>query len=294
MKEQILTLKNGNKVGLLSLGDESSNEVVFYCHGFPGCRLEAKVVDNSAKRCHLKILALDRPGYGNSSYAPARTIADFPNLLHEIVQQLNINSFSLLAVSGGTPYALISAAKLPQYLKKVIIVSGVSPVVIPNSHTRINPTVFKGMNFINKNLLKLGVKAPFVAKLFVAVVSSMWRKSACFMALWLKTFMSKSDRRILSKKDNSNSIVAIFNEAIKQGYKGICHDFQLLCSDWGACLSEISIPVTIWHGDSDCYVPFSMGEYNANQIKNAFLKPIPNEGHLMIIKILPEILKEFR
>ena len=38
--DKVISLKNGLNIGVLEFGDLNSNEVVFYLHGFPGCRYE--------------------------------------------------------------------------------------------------------------------------------------------------------------------------------------------------------------------------------------------------------------
>ena len=63
------------------------------------------------------------------------------------------------------------------------------------------------------------------------------------------------------------------------------------CVRWQIPLTEIRIPVYIWHGGRDENVG-AMGAYLAKQIPGAIDHFYPDEGHFLAFKYMQEILEE--
>ena len=52
---------------------------------------------------------------------------------------------------------------------------------------------------------------------------------------------------------------------------------------WGFDLAAIAVPVTIWQGAEDMFVPPQNGEWLAAQVPGAKLNLLPGEGHLSLV-----------
>jgi pimeloyl-ACP methyl ester carboxylesterase len=61
--DDTLALPDGRRLGYAEYGDPDG-EPGFYFHGHPGSRFEAQLADQAAKEKSIRIVALDRPGYG--------------------------------------------------------------------------------------------------------------------------------------------------------------------------------------------------------------------------------------
>ena len=99
-----LHLKDGRCLGYVEFGDRFGSPV-FYFHGYPGSRLEAGLANDYAMRHNIRLIGIDRPGYGNSDPKPGRRLTDWANDVTELADRLAIKRFAVLAVSGGGPYA---------------------------------------------------------------------------------------------------------------------------------------------------------------------------------------------
>jgi pimeloyl-ACP methyl ester carboxylesterase len=97
-----LRLKDGRKLAYAEYGDPSGRPV-FYFHGFPSCHLEISLADETAKRLGVRLIALDRPGFGLSGFQRRREIDDWPDDVKEAAEQIGIRRFAALGVSGGGP-----------------------------------------------------------------------------------------------------------------------------------------------------------------------------------------------
>jgi pimeloyl-ACP methyl ester carboxylesterase len=125
-----IILSDGRKLGFAEFG-ETQGEPVFYFHGFPGSRLEAKLAETMAKDSRVRFIGIDRPGFGLSDFKPKRAIVDWPNDVTELADSLGIDQFFILGVSGGGPYAAACAHQIPDRLISVGIVCGMGPVDVP-------------------------------------------------------------------------------------------------------------------------------------------------------------------
>jgi len=105
---QTLTLPDGRQMAYATFGD-ASGEPAFYCHGFPGSRLEAALLDDAARDLGVRVLAPDRPGYGGSDPSPDMGLADWPGDLRCLADALGIDEFLLIGVSGGAPFYRLRA-----------------------------------------------------------------------------------------------------------------------------------------------------------------------------------------
>ncbi len=74
---ETLRLEDGRLLGYAVYGDPEGWPI-FYFHGFPGSRLEAQLADRVAARMGIRLIALDRPGFGLSDFKPRRTIFEWP------------------------------------------------------------------------------------------------------------------------------------------------------------------------------------------------------------------------
>src|SRR5438477_6794387 len=122
-----LSLSGGGSVAVSEYGAPSGAPVVF-CHGWPSSRTMAQLTDDAARELNLRIISPDRPGIRHSAFHANRKLLDWPPLIAEVADNLDIANFRMLAVSGGAPYALATAWAMPQRVRAISIVSGAPPI----------------------------------------------------------------------------------------------------------------------------------------------------------------------
>ena len=71
-----LNTEDHRVVGFAEYGD-SNGVPVITCHGGPGSRLSPKRNAEEAAAAGFRLIGIDRPGYGESSALPGRSIADW-------------------------------------------------------------------------------------------------------------------------------------------------------------------------------------------------------------------------
>src|SRR5947209_6974833 len=74
-----------------------------------------------------RVITVDRPGMGLSDFQPGRKVLDWPADVAALADALGLNRFAVLGFSGGCPFALACAFRLPERVTVLGIVSGVVP-----------------------------------------------------------------------------------------------------------------------------------------------------------------------
>ena len=72
MSGTTIQLRDGRTIGYAEFGDPQGTPVL-WCHGGPGSRIESSTLGPAAAELGLRLVGIDRPGYGKSTPMPGRT-----------------------------------------------------------------------------------------------------------------------------------------------------------------------------------------------------------------------------
>ncbi len=275
-----LRLRDGRLLGYAEYGDPQG-EPLLYFHGHPGSRLEAQLGDAVAARQGVRVIALDRPGYGRSDFQPGRSLLDWPDDVAEAADILDIDRFAVLGGSGGGPYAAACAFKIPERLTGAAIVSGTGPFDAPRAT--------EGMRWQNRVGFGLAGRLPWVARLAMWSMGRQVRRSPERAVEAVGRAMAEPDRAVLSRPEVKQAFTEIIAEAFRAGSRGAAWDMVLLARPWGFRLQDIAMEVHLWQGEEDVLVPVAMGRYQAATLPNCRATFFPREGHLLVVDHLEEI-----
>ena len=107
------------------LGDPEGFAVI--CHnGTPCSRLLPEWWDAPARERGLRMIGIDRPGYGNAPAEPDRSLRSVAESTAALMDELGVDRAALIGASGGGPYALACGAFLPERVVAVISGAGSS------------------------------------------------------------------------------------------------------------------------------------------------------------------------
>lgn len=276
---QTIELRDGRKLGYAEFGN-SEGKPIFYFHGNPGTRTEAKISDITLSEKNARIISVDRPGFGLSDFKKNRTILDWTDDVEELADSLGFSKFSILGVCGGAPYVLACAYKIPQRCQSVGIIAGMSPI---NRITRKLEGVSKRIVFVNKRL-PLVFRFYFWYKMARHARSKNESKIRRKMLAHVTKNFSKPDKELLNRPKIIDILCERMRDIGRISTKGAVYDRKLIFRSWGFQLEEISqkVKVFLWQGHFDKTVPISIGKYMAEKIPNCEAKFFPDEGHLSV------------
>jgi pimeloyl-ACP methyl ester carboxylesterase len=187
---------------------------------------------------------------------------------------LGLEKYSILGLSGGAPYALACAYRYPQRITGLTIVSGLAP---------LNEVVNSLPNkFLLKLLLAIANKSTWLIYPFVMTEAR---------TVKLKPHSYKRRLSKLSGPDGelyTNPVFAdirtqVVLEASRAGIKGWVYEANLLTKSWGFNIDGITIPIHLWYGMQDTYIPFVMAEYLASSLTHCKTHFIEGEGHVSLL-----------
>jgi pimeloyl-ACP methyl ester carboxylesterase len=280
----LLQLPDGRQLAYAEYGDPQGIPLI-YCHGFPGSRLEARLFESSALRHKLRVIAPDRNGLGASDPLPGRRLLDWPTDIAALADGLGIDRFHLIGVSGGGPYAMACAHRLPDRLDGVALVCPLGALdKLSNLWAMRWPAVFSFSSIRN---LPLPSRAAFRYGVVPFVKSH--PQSIYNMMLWMAP---PADHQVLSRPPVREAIVASLLESVRTGADGVLQDMSLYTAPWGFEPEEIGMPVQLWHGTVDDTVPIRHGRELAQRLPDCTARYVEGEGHFSLpIEHMDEIVQ---
>jgi len=279
--DRVLRLRAGRILGYCEYGDPSGRPLMVF-HGLPGSRLSGVLFDEPARERGIRVLAVDRPGFGLSDFQHRRRIVDWPVDVAELADALDLERFAVVGVSGGGPYAAVCAWALPERVSAAGIVSGVGPFEQPDAAD--------GMGQANRVLFRIARSAPFLVGPPIWFTSLVVRRtSEKTMARMVKS-VPAADRAVFENKDMLRLFRRDLREAFRVGTVGAAHETRLVVKPWGFPVGGIRVPVHLWQGLDDENVPPSMGRYQARVIPDCQAEFIPGAGHLWVFEHPSDVL----
>ncbi len=264
-----MTLTDGRVLGFAEYGDPNGYPV-FYFHGTVGSRLLAADFDDTAFAKHCRFFGVDRPGMGLSSINKQHSLLSWANDIRELADYLHIKQFSIIAHSGGAPFAMACAYAISERVTSVAIVSGMAPTLMRQANEGLN----LGMRIIHVLVRNI----PGMAWLLMQVHRSMLSKPERFKSTLQK--LPEPDRILLENPTQWYSMITALTEAFRQGVAGPAREFKLLLSEWGFDLSKITCPTTVWYGQQDSQAPISHAKIYERLLPNSELKLLSKDAHL--------------
>ena len=248
---------------------------VFGFLGTPLSRL-AHLGDEAPEAAGVRLVLVDRPGYGVSDFQPDRSLLDWPSDVAQLADHHGVERFAVFGMSGGGPHAAACGYALPDRVTAVGLVSSPGPVWDrPQLRYSLPPH-----------------RQPLVE------VAARDREAAA--RLLLEDSRRELDRIARGEDQGDSNADPSLRERLRAAMldvtaEGFAHDLLLLfVSPWGFSPEEIRVQASIWHGDRDPAVPFAVAEFYADAIPESSLTVFRDEGHLVLWPHAREILASLR
>lgn len=259
----MLQLHDGRTLGYVEYGSPTGKPLVYF-HGHPSSRFEAGFLAEQAIQTGIRLIGVDRPGMGLSTYKSGRRFLDWPDDVLELADSLQINRFAVAGFSGGSPYALACAFKIPHRLLSCGIISGVG-------HTgRFRSFLSLWLPWLIMPLSKRFFQDEARAQRTLLRVARTW---------------GEPDRNSLSSPRVSEILAASLVESFRHGTKEAAYEGRILgARGWGFRLEDIQFQnIYLWHGALDKQIPVAQGRTVTERL--AFCKATfyPNDGHVSVI-----------
>lgn len=291
-QENTFELPDGRKLGYAEYGTPSGKPLLYF-HGYPSSRLEASVADDMAKRHNVRLIALDRPGFGLSTSQPHRCLLDWPVDVRTFAEGLNLPQFAVMGLSGGGPYALACASALPKGMLTGVGLFASGPPWAAGAHyMSVYRRVFKFLAQRSPNAVRIGMDA--LVRVFV------WFVNTGPAAGWMNRWLEEADKKKGASTDSNemgkdtkpatittteerrqNLLRMLLYEPFVQGSAAAVHEALLLSSsDWGFRFENVQYDtVQIWHGAKDKNAPAVAMRYLAERLPHCTYTEFEEDTH---------------
>lgn len=264
-----VALDDDREIAYATYGDPGGDPVVFL-HGTPGSRRLAAVLETAAAVRGLRIIAPDRPGYGESTQWADYTLRDAPRVLAAVMDHAGVSTAGLVAFSGGTPHALAAAASDPDRVTRVDIVSGATP-----------PAVSGEQPFAQRALQALAARTPrLLAALFRGQAWAARRHSPEIVA----GQYTETDPSEGFSSETVELVADDFVEAVNGPGAATTRELAQNATSWEFDYAAIATDVSFWHGKRDTNVPLAGVEALAEAVPGADLTVLEDADHLTALR----------
>jgi pimeloyl-ACP methyl ester carboxylesterase len=269
-------------------GDAHGVPVVVH-HGTPSSGVLYGTWVEDALAHGIRLIGLDRAGYGGSSRDPDRDVAAAAADVLAIADALGLERFATWGISGGGPHALACAARCGDRVVAAASLAGVAPYEA------------EGLDWLAgmgpENLEEFGVvvqgeaaAAPYLEH----VREHLLETTADQILSVFGGLLGAADRAVLSG-GFAAWMVEASNHGLRANADGWLDDDLAFARPWGFELDRIEVPVLVVQGGDDRFVPAAHGAWLAGRIPGAEAWLDEADGHLTLIeRRVPEVHRWLR
>jgi pimeloyl-ACP methyl ester carboxylesterase len=267
--------EDGRSVTVREAGDPNGVPVLAI-GGTPGSSLFHPPHVRDAETRGIRLVSYDRPGYGASTRHVGRTVADCAHDVAAVFDALGIDRFCVWGISGGGPHALALAALLPERVAAAASLAALAPFGADGLD------FYAGMGELNVEEFKAVLESEEAhrAKLERDRKDFFAASPAQLVEIW-RTLLGPADLEVLSERLAASALEDI-REALRQSVDGWFDEDVAFARPWGFDLCSIRVPVLLWQGEQDRFVPFDHGVWLAEHIPGVEAHLSPDDGHLTL------------
>jgi pimeloyl-ACP methyl ester carboxylesterase len=240
-----------------------------------GLLYEGWLADAAARG--LTLITYDRPGYGGSTPQPGRTVADCAADVRTIAEAVGVARCAVLGFSGGGPHALACGALLEGLVAAVATVGSLAPFDAPGLE------YFAGMSDDSREDVELFLsdRAAWERKSEGQRDEALALSADELQAAWSEG-VSAGDAAAL-RGDFGVWVHRAVHAGLAPGVAGWTDDDIAFHSPWGFDPAAIAVPVKVWHGVDDRFVPIGHGRWLAETIPGTRSELRDGDGHLSVM-----------
>jgi pimeloyl-ACP methyl ester carboxylesterase len=261
----------------VEIAGEPSDRTILVHNGTPNSRHLYPDWIADANSRGARLISYDRPGFGGSTPNPGHSVADSAADVRAIADALGVKRLVVWGLSGGGPPALACAALLGDLVAAVGVVASPAPWDAPGLD------FFAGMGELNAEHLRRRFDDLKGAR---RGLREEWDKrrevtGEELVDAWT-TLLSDADAGVVSGA-YAEWLAWTTREGLAPGDDGWWDDGVARLAPWGFDLGSIRVPVKIWHGRHDRFVPFQHGQWLAQNVPGAESELSETDGHLTLL-----------
>jgi pimeloyl-ACP methyl ester carboxylesterase len=281
-QDRTLTRADGRVVGFAEYGDPGGRPVL-WCHGGPGSRLEPAAFVPAAADAGVRVVGVDRPGYGLTTAWPGRSIADWVTDGLAVADELGLDEFAVVGVSTGGAYALALAAAAPDRVTGVVACCALTDMSWAQGRAMMPRAGVADL----WDAPDRGAALARAADAFGDDGSRFLAPDPPDPAGGDAVTLPPSDLAMLSDPTWLAGMLAGAAQMFAQGVVGYTDDRLADGAGWSSFdPGAVRAPTVVLHGAADPVVPVAQAIHTAALVPGATLWIVEDLGHLSIVSAL--------
>jgi pimeloyl-ACP methyl ester carboxylesterase len=206
----------------------------------------------------------------------------------ELADQMGIDKFRILGISGGAPYAFAAAWAMPERVRAIAVVSGAPPLADLVDQDGLLP-LYRWLLFFyprHRELLRYSFHA---ARPFLSL------KVPLRLRPLLLKFLQPCDANVMRDIAAFEACFESQRQAWLASADGLMVDAEIYAQPWGFPLEEIRVPVRLWHGKKDRSFHWELARSLGARLPHCAEHLVEGEGHYSLpIRHMGEILADLK
>jgi pimeloyl-ACP methyl ester carboxylesterase len=277
VRTHTVTTPDGRSLEVFEAGDPDGPAVVGI-YGTPSGGILYEPHAAEAEERAVRLVSWTRPGYGASTPQPGRSVGDFVRDATAVADALRIDGFVVWGVSGGGPHALACAALLGDRVAAAASLAGVAPYDAEG----LDWLEGMGADNLEEFAAVLAGREALEPLLETHRAAFATVTGEGLRAQWA-TLLSAVDAEVATA-ELADHLVETVRAGLAPGVEGWVEDDLAFVEPWGFALDAITVPVLVWQGEEDRFVPPSHGRWLAEHVSGADARLTPEDGHLTLME----------
>lgn len=261
---------------------------VLYLHGTPDTRRARHPDDQRAATCGVRLLAVDRPGFGASSPDASATFTSFGADVAAVLEALDVAEVRLLAWSAGAPWAIGVATALGPRVIASALVAGTVPVEAYEDAAVIAAAGDARLAMVEaaRDLGALDA-AEFMGPMLVPDPPT-WDLAR----EQLQGHDPVTQAEFAGVPGALERMAEAMLDSVDGGVAGLIHDVATAYAPGGLELARVTGPVRLWYGEEDPTCPPAFGRWYADRLPAATLRVVSGAGHALLLTHWDDVLRD--
>jgi pimeloyl-ACP methyl ester carboxylesterase len=286
--DRVVLLRDGRRMAYAEWGRADGRPVVLF-HGMPGSRLLCPDAEETA-RAEVRLITIDRPGYGRSSPRLGRTLLGWVSDYVEWAELVGLPPCPIVGWSSGGPYALACAVHRPECVTSVGLAASPAPLDEVSSEWDALSADTREITRLLRSgdpaaMERINARCRWFATEWQTMFEPGWASSGTGVDA------VDPDDALLAERDVLEPMLTQMREGARQGTAGYVEDWIAESLPWGFSPAETTHDVQIWWGERDLLVNRECAEHFAHVIERSTLTTFAGEGHLFPISHWREMLE---
>jgi|GEM_PF-6280265 len=269
---------DGTRIEYFKLGEPDAYPIVHY-DALNGSALDIFANPERylklLKQLNVRLIIPCSPGNFRTEFRKMHSARDYAKDLKVICESMQVRRFSVLAYSHGTVPALGAAFEMQASIDRVVL----SSIFYPNYGT----PDWRKLDFSSQIDYVIGKRWPQILPQLIPFLykSLLLDIDNSFAAATVSVTGNREEDLPLTPDVRLRRRETLAQK-IAYGTKGIVQDHQIIANQLDFELSELSVPLLLFHGDRDQINPFEGAVALANAAPKTRLTPVPDRGHAFI------------